>query len=254
MLRIATFVEGRGEVAPVAVTRSVITADFPGSAVPPGSRVRFTWRGQRVTGVVARLLRRHAVVSAGDRGQWKVPYAALRVVERVPERECTLTDVEDLARRLFARHRGMSGLGADWTFGFDLSTARAGVCRERPRRIDLSVSYCLKATRREIEDTLLHEIAHAIVGVEHRHDAVWRAKAREIGCTTERLSNVQHTVPRWIGRCGCERPWFRHRLRRALREGATCRACEQRIEWRLNADGRSSEIRPREAGALPGHP
>ena len=93
-----------------------------------------------------------------------MPYRLLEVVERVPERECTLADVESLARRLFARHQAQSGLGTQWTFGFDLSTARAGVCRYRETRIDLSVSYCLRATRADIENTLLHEIAHAIVG------------------------------------------------------------------------------------------
>ena len=222
------------------VSRNAVTADFPGTAVPPGSRVRFTRSGQSITGVVAKLLQRHAVVAAGAEGRWKVPYRLLRVVERVPERECTLAEVEEMARRLFARHRRKSGLGAEWTFGFDLSTARAGVCREHSRRIDLSVCYCLRATREDIEDTLLHEIAHAIVGVERRHDAVWQAKAREIGCTAERCSSLEHTLPRWIGSCRCERPWSRQRLSRSLREGAICKACREIIEWRLNADGQST--------------
>ena len=216
---------------------SVLAADFPGAKVPPGSRVEFTERGRPIAGVVAKLLRRHAVVAAGADGRWKVPYRFLRVVERAPERECTLAEVEELARRLFARHRRRSGLGAEWTFGFDLSTARAGVCRQPSKRIDLSVCYCLRAPRDEIEDTLLHEIAHAIVGVEHRHDAVWRAKAREIGCKAERCSSVGHTLPRWIGKCGCEKPWSRQRLSRSLREGAICKACRRTIVWRLNAEG-----------------
>ena len=75
---------------------------------------------------------------------------------------------------------------------------RGGVCRHEERRIDLSVSFCQRATRAEIEDTLLHEIAHAIVGYEHRHDDVWKAKAREIGCTAERCHQVTHTVARWV--------------------------------------------------------
>ena len=107
------------------------------------------------------LQRARAVVAAGDDALWKVPYRLLAVVERVPERECTLADVERLAHRLLARHKARSGLDAAWGFGFDLSTARAGVCRYDVERIDLSVSYCLRATRADIEDTLLHEIAHA---------------------------------------------------------------------------------------------
>ena len=39
-----------------------------------------------------------------------------------------------------------------------------------------------------IRDTILHEIAHALVGPCHGHDAVWRQKAREIGCTCCKVS------------------------------------------------------------------
>ncbi len=220
--------------------RSAITADFPGAASPPGSRVRFTTRGQSITGVVAELQAARAVVLAGDDGRWQVPYRFLEVVERVPERECTLADVETLARRLFARHQAQSGLGTRWTFGFDLSTSRAGVCRYGETRIDLAVSYCLRATRADIENTLLHEIAHAIVGARHGHDAVWQAKARQIGCTAERCHDVTHTVARWVGECGCRRRWFRQRLSRRLRHGAICKACGRTIEWRWNTDGESA--------------
>ena len=217
--------------------RTAVTADFPGAAFPVGSRVRFTARGRSITGEVAELQLGRAVVLAGDGGRWMAPYPLLQVVERVPERECTLADVEALARRLFARHRAESGLAAAWTFGFDLSTVRAGVCRYRDTRIDLSVSYCLRATRAEIENTLLHEIAHAIAGAKHGHDAVWQAKAREIGCTAERCHDVTHTVARWVGECGCGRRWFRQRLSRRLRYGAICRTCGHAIAWRWNTDG-----------------
>ncbi len=217
--------------------RAAVTADFPGAACPVGSRVRFTARDRAVTGTVAELQLARAVVLAAGGDRWKVPYGLLSVVERTPERECTLAEVEALARRLLARHQARGALDAGWTFGFDLSPVRGGVCRHRERRIDLSVSFCLRATRAEIEDTLLHEIAHAIVGYEHRHDDIWKAKAREIGCTAERCHQVTHTVARWVGECGCGRRWFRQRLSRTLRRGARCTGCGGRIAWRSNADG-----------------
>ena len=99
--------------------RRVVTADFPGNACPVGSRVRFTPRRQALGGVVAELQHARAVVAASDGSRWKVPYALLTVVERVPERECTLAEVEALARELMARHVAESGLDADWGFGFD---------------------------------------------------------------------------------------------------------------------------------------
>ena len=213
-----------------------MTAAFPGNACPVGSRVRFTARRQPMAGVVAELQLARAVVAADDGTRWKVPYAVLSVVERVPERECTLAEVEALARGLLARHVAESGLDPAWSFGFDLATSRGGVCRPARKRIDLSVSYCHRATRAEIADTLLHEIAHAIVGVRHQHDAVWRAKAREIGCTAERCHAVNHTPARWVGACGCGKRWLRQRLSRQLRGGARCASCNGEITWRRNTD------------------
>ena len=40
----------------------------------------------------------------------------------------------------------------------------------------------------KIKDTVLHEIAHAIVGNEHRHDRVWKDCAQRIGSTGNRLA------------------------------------------------------------------
>ncbi len=222
----------------------LIAADFPGAAFPPGSRVRFAHQGAPVVGMVAELRAFRAVVLTSDRERWRVPYPLLEVVEPVPAPECALPDVEALAGRLFARHKAQSGLDARWTFGFDLSTSRAGICRQRAQRITLSVSYCLRATRAEIEDTLLHEIAHAIVGGEHGHDAVWRAKAREIGCTAKRCHEVVHTVARWVGACGCPEPWFRQRMSVKLRYGGRCKKCRRPIEWRWNSDGAEGATRP----------
>lgn len=39
----------------------------------------------------------------------------------------------------------------------------------------------------EIENTILHEIAHAIVGVGHGHRLKWQEKAIELGVTWKRI-------------------------------------------------------------------
>lgn len=218
--------------------RPVITSDFAGAAAPPGSRVRFRARGRTIAGVVSELQLRRAVVAAGGEGRWKVPYGRLEVLERGSSGECALGEVEALAHRLIGRHQAANGLAREWRFGFALASARAGACNERDQTIELSVSYCLRASRAAIRDTLLHEIAHAIVGVAHRHDAVWKAKAREIGCSGDRCHRVSHTVARWIGRCGCRRH-FRQRLHHRLRRGALCARCHGPIEWRINSKGES---------------
>ena len=208
-----------------------ITAKFSGANYPVGSRVRFAHGDGKITGTVATLKRRQALVHAGQ-GHWNVPYSLLELVERSAVGECSLAETEALANELLKHHKANSGLGKNWRFGFDLAPSRAGACKYDERRIDLSVSYCLSANRTDIIDTILHEIAHAIVGKAHNHDAVWTAKALEIGCTGERTHAVRHTAARWAGECGCGQRWLRQRLSRKLANGARCPKCQGGIRWR----------------------
>ncbi len=212
-----------------------ITADFPGAACPPRSVIRFAGVGgreHRATVTSIRSRRAHAVDEDGV--EWRVPYPAILSVDPAPAPECTLHEIEILGNRLLAAFQSGGTLPAGWAFGFDLATSRAGVCRYAERRIDLSVSYCLAATRAQIEDTALHEIAHAIVGPRHNHDAVWKAKAREIGCAGERCHRVQHSTPRWVGECGCGQQWFRQTLQRRIMRNRACAKCSGVIRWRRN--------------------
>ena len=219
-------------MAPMARrTRPPITADFPGAAFPAGSRVRFIQSNRTVDGTVAALKRRQALVHTGQ-GRWNVPYRLLQLVERSTTGDCSLAEAEALANDLIKRHKAASGLAKDWCFGFDLAPSRAGVCRYIERRIDLSVSFCLRASRAALIDTILHEVAHAIVGKAHNHDAVWAAKAIEIGCTGERTHAMRHTQARWIGECGCGQRWLRQRLKRNVANGALCQGCKGEIHWR----------------------
>jgi len=208
-----------------------ITADFPGAAYPVGSRVRFTHGAAAIAGTVAALKRRQALVHTGQ-GRWNVPYGLLELLERSAVGDCSLAETQALANDLIQHHKANSGLDGDWHFGVDLSHSRAGACKYGERRIDLSVSFCLRAGRAELIDTILHEIAHAIVGKAHNHDAVWTAKALAIGCTGERTHGVRHTAARWIGECGCGQRWFRQRLNRKVASGARCSKCHDEIRWR----------------------
>ncbi len=212
-----------------------ITADFPGAACPVGSVVRFPGNdGHSLLGNVARIRMGHADVIAEDGRQWSAAYGAITEVVSAPASECSLREVEDMANGMITQHEASGALPSGWSFGFDLAPARAGVCRYLERRIDLSVSYCMAATRADIEDTMLHEIAHAIVGPRHNHDFVWKAKAREIGCRGERCHRVQHSEPRWVGECGCGQQWFRQTLQRRMMRNRVCAKCRGEIDWRRN--------------------
>ncbi len=209
-----------------------VTPDFAGAAYPPGTKVSFTTKTDgTLGGTVQRLLPRRAQVATQQGMLWNVPYSLLTVTEPTQAPAMPLTEVAALGEHLIQEHQVRSGLKAGWQFAFDLAPARGGLCRYRDKQITLSVTYCLKASKEEIADTILHEIAHAIVGPKHGHDATWKAAAQQIGCTAERCHHVQHTPPRWCGQCGCGQQWERQRLTQRART-SRCRKCKKTIEWK----------------------
>ena len=90
-----------------------------------------------------------------------------------------LRTAEGMARELLAEH-GLHG----WSFRFDRARVRAGACHYGTRTITLSPWITAAHDPSQVRETLLHEIAHALVGPRHAHDAVWRARARSIGART----------------------------------------------------------------------
>lgn len=113
-----------------------------------------------------------------------------------------------LGRRLLREH----GL-EHWTVTTDRAKTRAGVCRFAARTISLSAPLTRLHDEAEVRDTLLHEIAHALVGPSHGHDAVWRAKAMAIGCSGERTLSTQAPSVEgpWRGECPAGHHYTRHR-------------------------------------------
>ena len=210
----------------------ILTADFIGASFPPESHVWFEDQtGSILNGTVQRLFPRYARIAAEDGTLWKVPYRLLKVRELIQQPAMTLSEIDTLGNQLLQEHEDRSNLESGWKFGFDLAPARGGICRHAEKQITLSVTYCLKASKAEIADTILHEIAHAIVGPQHQHDAVWKAAAQRIGCTAERCHRVEHTSPRWRGQCGCGKQWKRQRLTQRSKTGL-CPTCGRKIEWK----------------------
>lgn len=124
-----------------------------------------------------------------------------------------------LGRELMAAH-GLS----DWSFGLDRAKTRAGVCRPAKREISLSAHLTRLHPEDEVRDTILHEIAHALVGPGHGHDRVWRAKALAIGCSGQRCTSAEAPAVAgpWRGVCPGGHEVTRHRMPTRV---ALCRAC-----------------------------
>jgi predicted SprT family Zn-dependent metalloprotease len=124
-----------------------------------------------------------------------------------------------LARRLLDEH----GL-RDWGVTLDSARTRAGLCRFDRKLVSLSRHLTRLHTLDEVADTVLHEVAHALVGPAHGHDAVWRAQARRIGATGERC--VPPDRPRvpgeWRGRCAAGHETTAHRRPLRVKSCARC--------------------------------
>ena len=92
------------------------------------------------------------------------------------------------ARRMAVTLMQEHGIGR-WRLVFDHAKTRAGHCHHDRR-----------------------EIAHALVGPEHKHDDVWRVAAQRIGCsgsvTLVTSEQLQHD---WVGACAVGHETQRHR-------------------------------------------
>ena len=145
-----------------------------------------------------------------------------------------LAEVRQLASDLFARH----GLD-DWQLTFNRGKRTMGWCLFGPRKIELSIHFVERNSPDIIQDTLLHEIAHALVGPGHGHDALWKQKCAEIGARPERLSHEANMPEgRWQALCGhCGRLHHRHRKPKRMK-GWYCSPCGKecgQLVWQ-NAD------------------
>lgn len=148
-----------------------------------GDKVWFSTRGKgRLSGLVVKLNPTRAKVRCTDE-IWKVPYSGLHhvcgftAVER-KKRTIRLGDVAAQARGLMDRN----GL-ADWSFGFNGAAKKLGVCRYRQKEILLSRKHAVEGSLDQITDTIMHEIAHALVGPGAGHGPAWKKVARRLGAT-----------------------------------------------------------------------
>jgi hypothetical protein len=113
-----------------------------------------------------------------------------------------MADVQMLANNLMFEH-GLLDQG--WFFNFDRSKSRLGLCSHSNKIISMSKYLTPLRPYDENKDTILHEIAHALVGGGFGHGAVWQLKCVEIGARPERCGTIDPEAERpefrWTASC-----------------------------------------------------
>ncbi len=127
-----------------------------------------------------------------------------------------IADGSSLARQKMNEH----GL-AEWKVKLDGGKRRAGLCSHTRKTIQLSRYFIENNPPDVVLDTILHEIAHALVGEGHGHDDVWKRKAAEIGAKPERCYREHVEMPKgnYRAKCRCGYESYVFRLRKARAEG-----------------------------------
>jgi predicted SprT family Zn-dependent metalloprotease len=138
-----------------------------------------------------------------------------------------------LANKLMREH-GLDERG--WRFDIDSAKKRLGSCNHTDKVITYSKHF-LDETDEIIEDTILHEIAHALVGGGHGHDNVWRHMAMTVGADPTRLTEtISKPKPNFLIKCenpSCSRKpqWTRLRLKKDFHARAICPYCGGRLTY-----------------------
>ena len=145
-----------------------------------GDDVVFTTRdGSTMFGTIEKLNPKRARVRCAQ-ARWNVPYVVLRHRDE-PDRDRggeRLDEVAKEARALMDAH----GLEA-WTFRFGARQRRLGACLAQAKIIEIARWHAVRGEARDVTDTILHEIAHALAGAKAGHGPEWKAIAKRIGAT-----------------------------------------------------------------------
>jgi predicted SprT family Zn-dependent metalloprotease len=110
-----------------------------------------------------------------------------------------------------------------WHFTFEACKRTLGRCHYYTKKITLSKWYVELNDEDDVEDTILHEIAHALSFLRYGtkgkgHGRLWKNVCKEIGARPERLHKGILEYPnnhyKYSDTCGCDITYQRHRVRK----------------------------------------
>ena len=105
-----------------------------------------------------------------------------------------MNEIEMIAKDLMKAH----GL-INWKFAWNNKRTAFGTCRFSNRTIELSSELTPLRPKDETINTILHEIAHALVGANNGHNHIWRRKFIEMGGNGERCSSTENIDMKQVG-------------------------------------------------------
>ena len=119
----------------------------------------------------------------------------------------------------------------DWNVELDFAKVRAGACHFNEKKISFSRKFVTNSSEKDIKDTILHEIAHALVGPTHGHDKVWKEMALKLGCSAKRCHTLEFSDYKWVRFC-TNHCWEQKIHRRKL--NLICKKCGSPVKYKLN--------------------
>ena len=119
----------------------------------------------------------------------------------------------------------------DWRLELDFAKVRAGACHFGEKKITFSRDFIKNSNQDDIKDTILHEIAHALVGSKNGHNRVWKEMAIKLGCSARRCHTLEFSDYKWIRFCP-NQCWEQKIHRR--KSNLICKKCGSAVAYKPN--------------------
>jgi len=126
------------------------------------------------------------------------------------------TLIQKMTRLLHQARKIMDNHGLNsWKLIMDNAKSRLGCCKHNKKIISISAKHLEIGKESEVVDTILHEVAHALVGPNHGHDQIWKSMCLKIGAKPKRCKSVSNTFHKdapFVAKCNiCKKKWQRYR-------------------------------------------